>query len=264
MSAASSAELEQDPAEQTQPDEIIYTSYKSLLKKLQQIDSASDSYLNQIGELALKWKRATRAKRDTPATDDTKATFVGDDGPTVAYKSFIWGLLTNIIENIKLKSSLYNMELMSKIISFFAAWEEDGYPGIVVINKDGIDSEIYKEYYAILLTMYESRGKSGFEKLIDPSIFVNANGSLNLGNTPLMAMLRDLIRGCKRGAECIRGNKDHLTFMHRLPVSPDIRTIYGYSSAYPVKGGKRRTTQYRKKTKSSNRKTQKKSRKQRS
>jgi hypothetical protein len=112
--------------------------------------------------------------------------------------------------------------------------------------------------------MYESRGKSGSEKLIDPSIFVNADGSLNLGNTPVMAMLRDLIRGCKRGAECIRKNEDHLTLMHRLPVSPDIRTIYGYSSAYPVKGGKRRTTRYRKKTKSSNRKTQKKSRKQRS
>ena len=239
MSAASSAELEQ-----ALPDKIDL-SYQSLIKQLQETDS------NQVFNVSLKWK------------GDTKATFVGD-GPTVVYKRFIWGLLTNIIENIKLKSSLYDMKMMSKIISFFTTWEEDGYPGIVVINKYGIDSEIYKEYYAILLTMYESRGKSGFKKLIDPSIFVKANGSLNLGNTPLMAMLRDMIRGCKRGTECNRENEDHLTIMHGLSVSPDIRTIYGYSSAYPSKGGRRRKTQYRKKTKSSNRKTQKKSRKQRS
>jgi hypothetical protein len=102
-------------------------------------------------------------------------------------------------------------------------------------------------------------------KLIDPSIFVNPDGSLNLGNTPLMAILRDLIRGCKRGVECIRGNKiHHLTFMHRLPVSDEIREEYGYSSVYPVKGGRRHQTRYRKKTKTSKRRTQKKSRKQRS
>ena len=154
--------------------------------------------------------------------------------------------------------------MMFKIHSFLTTWEEDGYPGIVVIKNITRDEAMYKEYYAILFAMYESRGESGSEKLIDPSIFVNVDGSLNLGNTPLMAMLRDMIRGCKRGTDCTDDNPDHLTLMHRLPVSPDIRTIYGYSSAYPVKGGKRRTTQYRKKTKSSNRKTQKKSRKQRS
>ena len=252
MSAASSAELEQ-----TQNDEIIYTSYQSLIKKIQ------ETHPDQVFNLSLKWKRATRAKRDTPATDDKKDIF-GDDGPTVAYKRFIWGLLTNIIDNIKIGSQLYDMEMMSKIISFFTTWEEDGYPGIVVINKNGIDEDIYKTYYAILLTMYESRGKRGSEKLVDPSIFVNVNGSLNLGNTPLMAMLSDMIRGCKRGAECNRGNTDHLTLMHRLPVSDEIREKYGYSSAYPVKGGRRRKTQYRKKTKASKRKTQKKSRKQRS
>jgi hypothetical protein len=112
--------------------------------------------------------------------------------------------------------------------------------------------------------MYESRGKSGFEKLVDPSIFVNPDGSLNLGNTPVMAILSDMIRGCKRGTECNRKNKDHLTLMHGLTVSPDIRTMYRYSSAYPSKGGRRRKTQYRKKTKASKRNTQKKSRKQRS
>ena len=253
MSAASSAELEQTPAEQTQNDEIIYTSYQSLIKKIQ------ETHPDQVFNLSLKWKRATRAKRDTPATDDKKDIF-GDDGPTVAYKRFIWGLLTNIIDNIKIGSQLYDMEMMSKIISFFTTWEEDGYPGIVVINKNGIDAEIHETYYKILLSLYESRGKREFEKLIDPSIFVNADGSLNLGNTPLMAILRDLIRGCKRGAECIRGNKiHHLTLMHRLPVSDKIRTIYGYSSAYPSKGGKRRHTQYRKKTKASKRRTRKQS-----
>jgi hypothetical protein len=239
MSAASPVELGQAPPRK------IDLSYQSLIKQLQETPS------DQVFNVSLKWKR------------DTKATFVGN-GATVAYKRFIWGLLTNIIDNIKQESSLYDMEMMFKINSFFTTWEEDGYPGIVVINKEGIDAEIYNTYYAILLTMYESRGKSGFEKLVDPSIFVNADGSLNLGNTPLMAMLRDMIRGCKRGAECNHKNEDHLAIMHRQPVSPDIRTIYGYSSSYPVKGGRRRKTQYRKKTKASNRKTQKKSRKQRS
>ena len=254
MSAVSSAELEQAPAEQTQNDEIIYTSYQSLIKKLQ------ETHPDQVFNLSIQWKDATRNKKDKKDKKDVFA----DDGPTVAYKHFIWGLLTNIVDNIKLKSSLYDMEMMSKIISFFTTWEEDGYPGIVVIKEKGINNQIYIEYYAILLTMYESRGKRGFEKLIDPSIFVNANGSLNLGNTPLMAMLRDLIRGCKRGAECNRKNEDHLAIMHGLTASDEIRKKYGYSSAYPLKGGKRRKTQYRKKTKSSNRKTQKKSRKQRS
>lgn len=250
MSAASSAELEQTPAEQTQNDEIIYTSYQSLIKKIQ------ETHPDQVFNLSLKWKRATRATRDT---DDKKVVFV-DNKPTVAYKDFIWGLLKDIINNIKIGSSLYDMKMMSKIISFFTTWEEDGYPGIVVINKNGIDEDIYKTYYAILLTMYESRGKRGSEKLIDPSIFVNADGSLNLGNTPLMAILRDLIRGCKRGAECIRGNKiHHLTFMHRLPVSDEIREKYGYSSVYPVKGGRRRRTRYRKKTKAIKHNTRKQS-----
>jgi hypothetical protein len=239
MSAASSVELEQTPPRK------IDLSYQRLIKQLQETPS------DQVFNVSLKWKR------------DTKATFVGN-GATVAYKRFIWGLLTNIIDNIKQESSLYDMEMMSKIISFFTTWEEDGYPGIVVINKEGIDAEIYNTYYAILLALYESRGKRGSEKMVDPSIFVNADGSLNLGNTPIMAMLRDMIRGCKRGIECDRGNKDHLTFMHRLPVSPDIRTIYGYSSTYPVKGGRRRQTRYGKKRKASKHKTQKKSKKQRS
>lgn len=248
MSAASSAELVQTLAEQTQNDEIIYTSYQSLIKKLQKTDDAGE-----IINLSLKWKRATRPTRDT---DDKKVVFV-DDGPTVAYKHFIWGLLKHIIDNINIGSSLYDMKMLSKIHSFLTTWEEESYPGIVVIKKKGIDKQIYDEYYAILLTMYESSGKIGSEKLIDPSIFVNADGSLNLGNTPLMAMLRDLIRGCKRGEKCNRGDKYHLTLMHRLPVSDEIRTIYGYSSAYPVKGGKRRKTQYRKKTKANKRKTRK-------
>jgi hypothetical protein len=231
MSAASSVQS---------PPHKIDISYQSLIKQLQETPS------NQVFNLSLKWKR------------DTKATFVGD-GPTVAYKSFIWGLLTNIIENIQQESSLYDMEMMSKIHSFLTIWEEESYPGIVVIKNITRDKAIYKLYYAILLTMYESRGESGSEKLIDPSIFVNVDGSLNLGNTPLMAILRDLICGCKRGAECNRKNSDHLKLMHRLRVSPDIRDIYTCRTAYPSKGGKRRTTQYLKKTKSSNRKTQKKS-----
>ena len=243
MSAASSAELEQAPAEQTQNDEIIYTSYQSLIKQLQK------THPDQVFNLSLKWKHATRAKRDTPATDDKKAIF-SDDGPTVAYKRFIWGLLNHIIDNIKLKSQLYDMEMMSKIISFFTTWEEDGYPGIVVIKKKGIDKQIYDEYYAILLTMYE-------KKQISQGIFENSDGSLNLGNTPLMAMLSDLIRGCKRGTNCDRKNSYHLTLMHRLPVSDEIREKYGYSSAYPSKGGRRRHTRYRKKSKASKRKTRK-------
>jgi hypothetical protein len=237
MSAASSVQS---------PPLKIDISYQSLIKQLQETDS------NQVFNVSLKWKR------------DTKAIFVGKEGPTPICKNFMLDILKDIIDTIKRGSSLYDMEMMSKIHSFLTTWEEESYPGLVIINKDGIDAEIHKTYYDILLSLYESRGKSGFEKLIDPSIFVNADGSLNLGNTPLMAMLRDLIRGCKRGTNCDRKNPDHLTFMHRLPVSDEIRLKYGYSSAYPVKGGKRRYTRYRKKTKASKRKTQKKSRKQRS
>jgi len=251
MSAASSVELEQAPAEQTQNDEIIYTSYQSLIKKLQETPS------NQVFNLSLKWKDATRNKKDK------KVVFV-DDGPTDAYKRFIWGLLNNIIENILLGTSLYDMEMMSKVHSFLTTWEEDGYPGIIVINKNGIDKQIYSKYYAILLMLYESKGKRGDEKLIDPSIFVNGDGSLNLGNTPVMGILRDMICGCKRGTECSRGNKDHLTLLHRLPVSHEIRTLIKCSADYPVKGGKRRQTQYQKKTKANKRNTQKKRRKHRS
>jgi hypothetical protein len=226
MSAASSVQS---------PPLKIDISYQNLIKQLQETPSG------QVFNLALKWKR------------DTKATFVGN-GPTIAYKRFIWSLLTNIIDNIKLKSPLYDMEMMSKISSFLTTWEEDGYPGIIVIKDIVRDRAIYEKYNAILFAMYESRDG----KLVDPSIFVNADGSLNLGNTPVMAMVRDMIRGCKRGTECTDQDQDHLTLMHQLPVSDDIRTIYGYSSAYPVKGGRRRKTQYQKKMKASKRKTQKK------
>jgi len=259
MSAASSEELEQAPPEQAQNNKIIYTSYQSLIEKLQ------ETHPDQIFNLSIQWKDATRNKndknykKDKKDKKDKKVVFV-ENGPTVAYKNFIWGLLTNIIDNIKLKSSLYNMKMMFKINSFFTTWEEDGYPGIVVIKDITRDRAIYKKYNAILLTMYESIDG----KLIDPSIFVNPDGSLNLGNTPVMAILRDLIRGCKRGTDCKDDDPDHLTLMHGLTVSPDIRTMYRYSSAYPSKGGRRHQTRYRKKTKASKRKTQKKSRKQRS
>ena len=165
-------------------------------------------------------------------------------------------ILKDIIDSIKPGSLLYDMEMMSKIHSFLTTWEEESYPKIIVI-KEGIDAEIHKTYYDILLSLYESRGKRGFEKLVDPSIFENADGSLNLGNTPIMAILRDIICGCKRGADCTRMNPDHLKLMHRLPVLPDIRYIYTCRTAYPVKGGKRRHTQYRKKTKASKRRTRK-------
>ena len=163
-------------------------------------------------------------------------------------------ILKDIIDTIKPGSLLYDMEMMSKIHSFLTTWEEESYPGIIVIKNIVRDIAIYEKYNAILFAMYESRDG----KLVDPSIFVKADGSLNLGNTPIMAILRDMICGCKRGAECTDDNPDHLTFMHRLPVSDKIRTIYGYSSsAYPSKGGRRRKTQYRKKTKASKRNTRK-------
>jgi hypothetical protein len=130
------------------------------------------------------------------------------------------------------------MEMISKVRSFLTTWEEEAYPGIIAIQNNTRDKKMYEKYYGILLTLYESK----YEKLVDPSIFVNADGSLNLGNTPVMAILKDMICGCKRGTECVRKNPDHLKLMHGLHVSPEIRVIFSCSADYPVKGGKRRKT----------------------
>jgi hypothetical protein len=235
-------------------DSIVHL-YNSLLTQLQTLPSKMEdqTVLQQpppriLSELPRFWK------------EETRATFVVNDA-TNDYKHFFWVILTDIIIDILSGTQLYNMEMMLKITSFLTEWEEGAYPGIVHINKD---EDIYKLYYDILLRLYESRRSKLIKSSMTENIFENDDGSLNLGNTPIMAIIRDMICGCKRGTECDRKNSDHLTLMHRLRVSPGIRDIYTCRTAYPSKGGRRRKTQYRKKTKSSNRKTQKKSRKQRS
>ena len=187
-----------------------------------------------VREKALKYRR------------EQYETFVRGGIPTKIYKK----LLIRILERF----TTFTRKQLQRISIWLFLWEEESLTGIMKVMPT---DAIYGSYVEILKAIFG-----------DPIPFQNQNGDLDLANSTIVLAINESMKPCPYGNRCYR--KDNLLHVKwRHPQANAVASVAAAnapanasasasaSAAASAQGGRRRQTLRK-------RKTQKKSRKQRS